>query len=64
MKKKQLSRSSIYQGLTPRILGSDIRDNTIDDWLDSDERDLRKEKIFTELKKTLSEKLSKLALNY
>jgi len=64
VKKKQLSRTSVYQGPSPRILGSDIGDKAADRWVDSDKRDLRKEKRFLYLKKTLSEKLSRLALNH
>jgi len=64
VKKKQLSRTSVYQGPSPRILGSDIGDKAADKWVDSDKRDLRKEKRFLYIKKTLSEKLSRLALNH
>jgi len=64
VEKKQLSRTNVYKGPSPRILGSDIRDDSADKWLDSDKRDLRKEKRFLYLKKTLSQKLSRLALNY
>merc|ERR1719206_262008 len=60
VKKKQLSRTSVYQGPSPRILCSDIGDKAAD----SDKRDLRKEKRFLYIKKTLSEKLSRLALNH
>jgi len=72
VKKTPLSRSGMHQGPTPLILGSElyqgpshkIRDNTEDKWPDSDKRDLMKEKRFLDLKKTLSEKLSRLALNF
>ena len=64
VKKKQLSRTSVYQGPSPGILDSDIEDKAADKWMDSHKRDLKKEKRFLYLKKTLSEKLSRLALNH
>jgi len=59
VKKRQLSRTNMYTAPAHRV---DIVDNP---WLDSDKKgDLKREKRFIDLKKTLSEKLSRIALNY